>query len=178
MGSRSVERRLLFSQDRPEEVIGTRVDGAVAVFVLGRNAVGFAIELAFETRFDVIEEGLFGRRERCIVLPCEDELLCIAGGLSERLEIGKFLSDRRVVLVVARFGGNISFQPANLGDVSFVIPEVLLALDKTVLGVRTDDFPDVRGVEYFSHNGTCYAKGCTRRVFGYALDMLARVLEY
>ena len=54
-----IEVGVLGEEDGTEEVVGAGEGGKLAEFVGFGNTVGFAGELFFETRLDILEEGLF-----------------------------------------------------------------------------------------------------------------------
>ena len=139
---------MLFEEDCAEEIVRAGIDGEVAELVLLGNGIGRAIKLLAETDFDLVKESLFGRRERRVVFPCIDKLLRRMGVLTKNLLVGQFGSNNRAGCVIA-FVRSVAFLLANFSDITFVVTEMLLALNNT--GMSTDDFLKLWVVKYFCH---------------------------
>lgn len=147
-GKESVKDGSLLEEDDSEEIVGTRVDDTVAVFVLRGDRIVNAGQLFAETGFDLIEPGLLFRGNGEVVFPCTDELLSQVRVAAKRLLVSEFTTYNGVGFVVALVR-RVAFQLADLGNIAVVIAEMLLALNYT--GVTANNFVKLRIVKYFCH---------------------------
>ena len=140
---------IFFSEDSADEVIGSGIDGIVAVFVFGCDRIMFTFELGIEARHDRIQEGLLLGLKGRFVLEGIDEFLREVGGIAEGGHVSPFAEVDGAGFVVTRVRG-IGFESADFGDVAIEVMEGFLALDESA--VRACHFCNLRVVLDFSHS--------------------------
>ena len=139
---------MFLAEDGAEEIVGASVDGVLAKLVTRGDGIVLTIQLLVEALFDAVEESLLGGRERGVVLPSIDELLCHVGNIAECLHVIFLGKHDRGGFVIA-FVGRVGFRLADLGDVSHEVMKHLLALNDA--GVSTKNLFNVTFVIDFCH---------------------------